>query len=439
MRILAAFGAALVLLGAGIALAAHNSKPDKPPIVFVVFDALPEAMLMQPGNGLDRERYPNFAALADDSTWYRNATTVHDSTIKSIPAMLDGRWPSNVRRPLIADHPVNLFTLLRSSYRIWADEEGTQLCPVTLCNEKRARLLYLLHGQREQRFDAALAQIGAASKDKRPPLWFIHALLPHEPLRFLPSGRVYETGADPEPGLDGNESFDNEFLTRQAEQRHMLQLQFTDRLLGKLIARLKETGVYDKALVIVTADHGMTFEVKKSPAEPYRTGELGWRRDMTRQNAHDVAFVPLFVKKPGQDEPVVDDSWVRTLDILPTILQQAGAKRPRAVSGRSLGTKRPAPRDLQVLTNKGRLLELDPQTLLRERTATIEDRARRLGTGADLADLFAIGPNSGLIGRRSRRSAPTRPGARCLRGAPCSTGSAGSSTWIRAAAACRRT
>src|SRR3954451_3151024 len=186
---------AAAAIGGGIAVAAHDGPPPKPPIVFVVFDAFPESMLMEPGGGLDSGRFPGFARLASDSTWYRNATTVHDSTIKSIPAMLDGRWPSNARQPLIGDHPVNLFTLLRPSYRVWADEEGTELCPRTVCKEKRARLLYLLPGRREQRFAAGLSQIGAKSKDKPPQLVSLHVLLPHEPLLFLPAGRVCEVGA----------------------------------------------------------------------------------------------------------------------------------------------------------------------------------------------------------------------------------------------------
>ena len=400
MRFVAAAAVVLALVGAGIAVAKLRSTPEKPPIVFVVFDALPESMLMKPGGELDAERFPGFAELASDSTWYRNATTVHDSTIKSIPAMLDGRWPSNLRRPLVGDHPVNLFTLLRRDYRIWAGEEGTQLCPRTVCKQKRARLLYLLHGQRERRFAAALSQIGTPSEDKRPPLWFDHVLLPHEPLRFLPSGKVYEGGSDPEAGLDGNESFDNAFLTHQAEQRHLLQLRYTDTLVHRLIQRLRSTGLYDKALVVVTADHGMSFQVKGSPAEPYRVGEIGWRRDMTLRNAPDVAFVPLFVKKPGQSDSKIDDSWVRTLDILPTILGQAQAKEvPRAAAGRVLGQRASAPAELEVLTNRAGLLEVKPSVLLRGRDATIAERAERFGTGADVDRMFRIGPNTALIGR----------------------------------------
>src|SRR4051812_19866240 len=227
MRATSVAGLVLVLAGAGLAVArSSHERVERPPIVFVVFDALPGPMLTQPGGGLDAARYPGFAELAQRSTWYRNATTVSDSTVKSIPAMLDGRRPDNLKHPTLADHPVNLFTLLRPHYRMSADEEGTSLCPPTACKEARARLLYLLHGRREQRFAGALAAMRRARGDERPSLSSLHVLLPHEPLRFLPSGTVYEPGKDPEPGLDGNESFDNRWLTLQAEQRHLLQLRF---------------------------------------------------------------------------------------------------------------------------------------------------------------------------------------------------------------------
>src|SRR4051794_4853494 len=138
MRALVVAAVALVLAGAafGVASAVHGGSTERAPIVFVVFDALPEGMLMQPGGGLDRARFPGFAELAAQATWYRNATTVHDSTVKSIPAMLDGRWPSNLRHPTLADHPENLFTLLRSRYSVTADEEGTELCPAELCRDE---------------------------------------------------------------------------------------------------------------------------------------------------------------------------------------------------------------------------------------------------------------------------------------------------------------
>jgi len=40
---------------------------------------------------IDSVRYPNFAALAASSTWYRNATTMYDITDWSVPAILSGQ------------------------------------------------------------------------------------------------------------------------------------------------------------------------------------------------------------------------------------------------------------------------------------------------------------------------------------------------------------
>lgn len=404
MRTVAAVVTCIVVVALGIGALAHPfrsvKRPDNPPLVVIVFDALPESMLMQPDGSLDAARFPGFAELARDATWYRNDTTVHDSTVKSIPAILDGRWPANLRHPSLADHPLNLFTLLRRRYRVWADEEGTALCPPTACDfDSHARLLYLLHGRREQRFAAATAALRPSRHGERPPLWFIHVLLPHEPLRFLPDGKVYEPGADPEPGLDGNESFDDPWLTLQAEQRHLLQLEFTDSLLRGVVARLKETGMYDRAAIVVTADHGISFRRKPTPAEPYRLGQIGWRRDLTRYNAQDVAFVPLFVKAPGQKQGAVSDAWVRSVDIFPTLLRFAGAPVPPGLAGKPLGGPRPLPSSLHVLTNRRGPLVLDPTSMERRRAATIERRARRFGTGDDADRLFRIGPHAELIGR----------------------------------------
>ena len=63
-----------------------------------------------------------------------------------------------------------------------------------------------------------------------------------------------------------------------------LQLGYADRVLGRLVAHLRETGLYDKALLVVTADHGISF----------RAGEK--RRPLSDANLQDIAYVPLFVK-----------------------------------------------------------------------------------------------------------------------------------------------
>ena len=82
----------LVLPEGGAEAVAGESR-SKTPVVMVVFDELPATSLMDAKDRIDARRYPAFAALASDATWYRTATTVSGRTTEAVPAMLTGRKP----------------------------------------------------------------------------------------------------------------------------------------------------------------------------------------------------------------------------------------------------------------------------------------------------------------------------------------------------------
>jgi hypothetical protein len=89
-----------VLVGAAMAVAVEGEDDERgasaerrPPIVVIVLDEFPTETLTKPGGEIDADRYPNFAALAETSTWFRNGYTVFDSTFKALPSILDGRMP----------------------------------------------------------------------------------------------------------------------------------------------------------------------------------------------------------------------------------------------------------------------------------------------------------------------------------------------------------
>ena len=50
------------------------------PIVVVLLDELPSNTLVNSNDQLDTKRYPGFAELAGNATWFKNAYTVYDST-----------------------------------------------------------------------------------------------------------------------------------------------------------------------------------------------------------------------------------------------------------------------------------------------------------------------------------------------------------------------
>jgi hypothetical protein len=313
---------------------AHGAAANRarPSVVLVVFDALPVQLLEDGTGSIDRQRFPNFAALASVGTWYRNATTISESTRFSVPAILDGRAPRAGVRSDYASHPSSIFTLLHG-YRMNVWEEATSMCPRYLCvPHGHGDVIWRIKHGRTARFRGAVAAVGG----RTPQLSFIHVLLPHEPRQYLPSGHAYARGAKSEPGLEPPDTFHRRFLVEQDLQREILQLEYTDTLLGQLIARMKAAGTWNRSLLAVTSDHGESFAVKKTPAAAFRVGELNWHRAVTRANLQDIAGVAMFVKYPGQASGLPDARAVHTVDLLPTILRETGTAAPAGLVGHAL-------------------------------------------------------------------------------------------------------
>ncbi len=436
----------LKLMSDDAALATNAAVKSKTPVVLVVFDEFATASLMDRKSRIDAARWPNFASLAGDSTWFRNATTVHPHTEHAVPAILDGKLPQPDELPILSDHPQNLFTFLGGSHDFEVIEGLTHLCPKRLCADSpkssyaapEDRISSLAHdlgvvylhlvlperyaaelppidrtwgnfGGAEQAEENAAGTTRAdtcarnlcqlASRIKRtnePTLYFAHALLPHTPWLYLPSGRSYGGDVHKIPGLEKGLFRDDSWLTTQAEQRYLLQLGYTDRALGILLRRLRETGIYDRALVIAAADHGLGLRPRTQ------------LRNVTRANLPDIAFMPLFVKLPGQQRGRIDDSFARTIDIVPTIADVLGARLPWKVDGRSLAG-RPLPKNgtVSVLDSGRRTVAAPLATLRAERARILADRLRRFGAGS-LGRVYRIGPNAQLLGRKVT-SLRTRP------------------------------
>jgi hypothetical protein len=416
------------------------------PVVLVVFDELPVTSLMDERGRVDRGRYPSFASLAADATWFRNATTVHEHTTEAVPAILTGNDPEPEALPLLRDHPHNLFTFLGESHAMHAFEPVTQLCPIDLCPRAHpsfpgrmasltedVSLVYLhillpeaaaadlpsvtdtwqnfgrehadeqlgakpLAVRNAEDIDRAVgrelwgdvpyqAEHYALSVDagEQPTLYFLHAMLPHSPWRFLPSGRQYAESLGIE-GLANDRWGEDEWLVTQGWQRHLLQVGFTDRLLGLLLDRLREEDVYDDALIVVTADHGVSF----TPGDR--------RRGVTPSNVHDIASVPLFVKRPAQQAPRIVDRPVRSTDIVPTIADVLGAALPWEPEGVSVFESDRAPEPVSVEQRVGHTVVADPEDVARRKDETVARMTSLFGSGS-WDGVYGIGPNARLVGR----------------------------------------
>jgi hypothetical protein len=104
-------------------------------------------------------------------------------------------------------------------------------------------------------------------------------------------------------------------------ERHLLQLAYTDGLVGQVMDKLKAEGLWDKSLVVMGADHGEGWVPGEKP------------RSLGKTNAPDLLWVPQFIKAPGQDKGVVDDRNWEQVDLLPTIAEQVDIKVPWKMEG----------------------------------------------------------------------------------------------------------
>jgi hypothetical protein len=405
------------------------------PVVLLVFDELPTSSLLGASGGIDAVRYPAFARLARESTWFRNASTVHAFTRHAVPAILTGLRPDLERLPIASDHPRNLMSLLGHDYAIHASETFTYLHrPLGEAHpwSRRFALLRLLLPELGRLHLAALAprdlapglgpgdgdwsQLAAARFDmpagdlalahrgrvERVRAWIagisarhprtlhvLHENLPHRPWHFLPSGRRYHPTTHFGLRMEGDthEWQDEEWWVVQGYQRHLLQLGLVDALLGELLARLDAEGLAERALLVVTADHGASFRAGESHRDPARMS-----------HPEDAFAVPLFVKLPGQRDGRVDLRNAETVDVLPTIADALGAALPWPVDGCSLLAGDCPPRAVKTVGTRGmRRLRYDPALGLR--TDTLARKLALFGEGGPGDRLFAPGPWGALVGR----------------------------------------
>ncbi len=333
-----------------------------PDIVFVILDELPVATLLDNDGQVDAALFPGFARLQAMSNWYANTTSVSDSTGSAIPAILTGRYPGERGAGLtVARQPVNLFTMLRHHYGYNVAESVTRFCPHALCprtgpgdySRFKALLLDLtaiyLHRVAPDEWKASLPVVtnnwsgffakrqvffpdgwvthagaqteidrpgyfsaftNSIQKRDKPTVNFLHLLFPHEPNAYFPNGENY--GLAWMRGRHKETWGDVEWGVISGKQRHYLQVQYADRLVNDLLDHLQREQILKDSLLIVLADHGISFARNDT------------RRALSDINQAALLRVPLFIKYPGQLQGQRIKLPVMTVDILPTILGTLG-------------------------------------------------------------------------------------------------------------------
>jgi hypothetical protein len=416
------------------------SIPELPgPVMVVVFDELPISTLMQSDGTINEERYPAFARLEAGSTWYRNASSVHNRTERALPAITTGNVLNDRLMPTFEEFPRNLLSLFSTSVPVERYEAITDMCPPETCKAREGQSI-------RQALEDSLVVYGhrvlpARLRDDLPPIddaWgsFGEAVdgpavveLEEDPSpssassspgplarwqSFTGVERAPETQAarlveqalavDADPALHFvhivlphapwlASPWDTRLMLPMPEwvldpaqpgydwsaliryQRHSLQTGLADAALGQLIDHLEAEGLWADTTVVVMADHGT------STLNP----DVG--REVTDANVDEVLRVPLFVKEPGQAEPRVVDDVALVTDVLPTLVDLLDIETDWTFEGHSLLDGSDVTVEPLVSRDVDALMEI------------VRRHEADFPYGWDWSALAAVGPQADSLGR----------------------------------------
>ena len=337
------------------AMAAGRRKGDRRPnLVLIVIDALRADHLAAYGSadGLT----PNIDSFAAEATQYDAAYASSPWTLTSIGALLTSRRPSFCglktanaelrdwylwEANLPDDVPLLSEQLQRSGYATAAEltnpflarERGLQRGFQHFRNEDGDEIGSVL--------TPASTVTGQASRwlelnGREPFFLWVHYLDPHVPYR--PPDMPAELRAKYPPSWITARAYwyqvmqtsDPETRARYQEfcrKMYAEEVRYVDRWFGELIVALKEAGLYEDSLVVVTADHG---------EELFDHGGFEHGHSMYEE----LLRVPLLVKWPRATEADGRISQtVGLLDLAPTFLEFAGAPPMPGMEGAALPRK----------------------------------------------------------------------------------------------------
>ncbi len=270
--------------------------------------------------GYDRRTSPNLDALAGQGTVFEHGWAHAPSTRYSIPAILTGRLPLDVRYdfsvwwPALADNattiaealaPFGFYAGAITNYSYF-DKQRRMDQGMAEYDNSNARLHSSVSGagpeqtkgsSSQQQTDKAISFVDR-NADKRWFLW-VHYYDPHYAYEPHPTS----FGADEEALYDG-------------------EIAFTDQHIGRLLDHLKASGTLDKTVVVVTGDHGEGFGEHAIKLHGYHLYAAQTK-------------VPMMIRVPGLAGRRSSTPAGHT-DLLPTLVNLAGGKPSSEMMGRSL-------------------------------------------------------------------------------------------------------
>lgn len=293
--------------------------------------------------GYNRPTTPRIDEFAEQAVLFKNAQAQSPWTRASVGSVFSGLWPethgAQDREHILTEKTTTLAEILHdhgyttfgftgngNSHAPWGFAQGFED-------------LRYLKGRKASRPIARSEEIQAVALEwidqrdtSRPFFLWIHTIDPHAPYqapepfrsRFAPTVTDRDAGSiEHLADLDRNHN-----TVTQADIDTMIDLYdaevaANDASFGELLDELRARGLFDSTLIVFLSDHGEEF---------FEHG--GWAHGKTLYA--EMLDVPLIIKPPFHTEGRRLPDLAQHIDLLPTIVDYAGAPVPDVVQGRSL-------------------------------------------------------------------------------------------------------
>ncbi|WP_137284580.1 sulfatase [Halorussus salinisoli] len=285
--------------------------------------------------GYERETSPVLDELAEESLRFTNAYSASSHTREAVPALLTGEYPdvavdsgyhlatdtiaSTLSKEGFATAGFHSNPFVSRAYGFGQgfdhfddDLHLGQHKVIALAQRALDKIRNRHYARADEINERSLDWLDSLDVEESFFLWN-HYMDTHGP--YEPPGEYATLYAD--HGLSGRDAQslyqraidDPESITD--DERQLLvdlydaEIRYNDKYLGEFIDALRERGLLEESLVVVTADHGDAF------------GEHGYY-EHPRYLHDEITHVPLFVRPPGGASDTVDTP-VSTLDVAATI------------------------------------------------------------------------------------------------------------------------
>jgi len=261
--------------------------------------------------GFPRPTTPNIDAVAREGVLFKNVHTPVPMTLPAHVSMLTGTLPPThgLRDNLQNRLPEGSLTLAEmlkargfttgaivSSFvldRRFGTSQGFD------SYDDRFQTVHKIGDLAERKGDEAtrLARDWLDQHKDGPFFFFVHLYDPHDP---------YEP---PEP-----------FASQWKDHAYEGEVAFADYCVGQVLEKLRQLGLYDSTLIVITGDHGEMLGEHGELNHGFFIYEGALR-------------VPLVMRVPGAEAARQVDLPVSLIDIVPTVLSMVGAAVPKEIQG----------------------------------------------------------------------------------------------------------